>query len=65
LAIVVSLEAALAVIATVAGAVKVAPLMGDVILTVGGTFAKALTVMLATLEVALRPVLSMAMAVSE
>jgi hypothetical protein len=32
-----SLEAALAVIATAAGAVKVAPLTGDVILTVGGT----------------------------
>ena len=54
---------AVAVMGTFAGAVKEAPLVGEVMATVGGTFA-ALTVTFTTLDMVDRPRLSVATAVS-
>ena len=54
---------AVAIMGTFAGAVKDAPLVGDVMATVGGTSA-ALTVTFTTVDVVERPPLSVATAVS-
>ena len=59
-----SLSVAVASMAIFAGAVKVAPLAGLVMLTVGDRLADGLTVMLIGLEVVAAPELSVALAVS-
>jgi len=58
-----SLSAAVAFTVTLAGAVKVAPLAGLVMLTVGGTFGGPLTVIVTAVEVVIAPPLSVALAV--
>ena len=58
-----SVSPAVAVIVTDAGAVKVAPLAGTVMLAVGGTFADGFTVIATTVDVVMPPELSVARAV--
>ncbi len=58
-----SLSEAVALIVTLAGAVNVAPLAGELIDTVGGLFVPPLTVMLLAAEVVTAPPLSVALAV--